>query len=146
MNDDGTLQDAELREVARRLGARAAERVDVERTAQAVVARLREEERAPLRGAAWTWSQPVWLKIAAALVIVAGAGVVARAVRHAPSDLAAPVETVDLGDLSVAELRELLHSVEQPGAAEPVSWQDVGLEDLSPAELRTLLASLEPQT
>ena len=145
MNDDGTLDDAGLREVARRLGVRAADRVDVERTAQAVVARLREEQRAPLRRA-WTWSQPVWLKIAAALVIVAGSGLVARAVRHAPSGLAAPVEAVDLGDLSVAELRELLQSVEQPGAVEPLSWQDVGLEDLSPAELRTLLASLEPET
>jgi hypothetical protein len=134
MNDDGTLQDAELREVARRLGARAAERV----------ARLREEGHAPRE--AWLWTSPVWLKIAAALVIVAGSGLVARAVRHAPHGLAAPVETVDLGDLSVAELRELLRSVEQPGAAEPVSWQEVGLEDLSPAELRTLLASLEPET
>ncbi|PYO28866.1 MAG: hypothetical protein DMD73_04110 [Gemmatimonadetes bacterium] len=146
MNDDGTLDDAGLRQVARRLGARAADRVDVERTAQAVVARLREERHEPSSREAWLWTSPVWLKIAAALVIVAGAGVVARAVRHAPSGLAAPVETVDLGDLSVAELRELLQSVEQPGAAEPVSWLDVGLEDLSPAELRTLLASLEPET
>ena len=39
MNDDATLHDDKLQEVARRRGARAAERLDVERTAEAVVAR-----------------------------------------------------------------------------------------------------------
>jgi hypothetical protein len=134
MNDDGTLHDAKLQDVARRLGARAAERLDVERTAQAVVARLRQQPRR---------SPPAWLKIAAALVIVAGAGVVARGVWPAPSGAAAPVETVDLSDMSAQQLRELLRNVEQAGAPEPVLSQDVGLEDLSPAQLRTLLASLE---
>jgi hypothetical protein len=146
MNDDGTLDDAGLREVARRLGLRAADRLDLEGTAQAVAARLRQERHAPRSRGARRWSSPVWLKVAAALVIVAGAGVVGRAVRHAPTGFAAPVETVELSDLSVPQLQELLQSVEQPDAAEPVAWQDVGLEDLSPAELRTLLASLEPET
>ncbi len=79
MKEDGTLHDAMLQDAARRLGAGAAERLDVERTAQAVVARL----------------------------------------------------------------RELLDAVDEPGAQEPVSAQDVGLEDLTPQQLRTLLASLE---
>src|SRR6266702_6335871 len=39
MNDDATVHDDKLQEVARRLGARAAEQLDVERTAEAVVAR-----------------------------------------------------------------------------------------------------------
>jgi len=145
MNDDGTLHDATLQDAARRLGARAAERLDVERTAQAVVARLREERSAPLRGT-WTWRRPAWLRIAAALVIVGGAGLVARGMWQTPSGAPAPVETVDLSDISAPQLRELLQSLEQPGAPEPVSSQDVGLEDLSPAQLRTLLASLEEQT
>ena len=59
---------------------------------------------------------------------------------------AAPVETVDLSDMSAPQLRELLRTVEQPGTQEPVSSQDVGLEDLSPAQLRNLLASLEMET
>src|SRR5439155_6149948 len=42
MKEDGTLHDAMVQDAARRLGAGAAERLDVERTAQAVVARLRE--------------------------------------------------------------------------------------------------------
>ena len=145
MNDDGTSHDATLEDAARRLGAGAAERLDVERTVQAVLARLREEPRAPLR-AAWAWSRPAWLKIAAALVVVAGAGVVARGVWPARPGAGAPVETVDLSDMSAPQLRELLRSVEQPGAPEPVSSQDVGLEDLSPAQLRALLASLEMET
>ena len=145
MNDDGTLHDATLQDAARRLGADAADRLDVERTVQAVLARLREEPRAPLR-AAWAWSRPAWLKIAAALVIVAGAGIVMRGVRQPPSGAAAPVETVDLSDMSAPQLRELLRTVALPGTQEPVSSQDVGLEDLSRAQLRTLLASLEMET
>ena len=144
MKDDATFHDAKLQELAQRLGTRAAERLDVERTAQAVVARLREEARAPARPS--VWSQPAWLRIAAALVIVAGAGLVARSMWQTPSGAPAPVETVDLSDISAPQLRELLRSFEQPGAPEPVSSQDVGLEDLSPAQLRTLLASLEEQT
>jgi len=144
MKDDATFHDARLQELAQRLGTRAAERLDVERTAQAVVARLQEEARAPARPS--VWRQPAWLKIAAALVVVAGAGVVARGVWPARPGAAAPVETVDLSDMSAPQLRELLRSVEQPGAPEPVSSQDVGLEDLSPAQLRALLASLETET
>ena len=144
MKDDATFHDAKLQELAQRLGTRAAERLDVERTAQAVVARLHEEARAPARPS--VWSQPAWLRIAAALVIVAGAGLVARSMWQTPSGAPAPVETVDLSDISAPQLRELLRSFEQPGEPEPVSSQDVGLEDLSPAQLRTLLASLEEQT
>ena len=149
MKDDATFHDAKLQELAQRLGTRAAERLDVERAAQAVVARLREERRAPLRGT-WTWRRPAWLKIAAALVVVVGAGVVARGVWPARPGVTLPVETVDLSDMSAPQLRELLRSVEQPGdeggAAEPVWSQDVGLEDLSPAQLRALLASMEMET
>ena len=144
MKEDATFHDAKLHELAQRLGTRAAERLDVERTAQAVVARLQEEARAPARPS--VWNQPAWLKIAAALVVVGGAGVVARGVWPAPPDDAAAVETVDLSDMSAPQLRELLRSVEQPGGPEPVSSQDVGLEDLSPAQLRALLASLETET
>ena len=141
MNDDGTLDDAQLREVARRLGVRAAERVDVERTAQAVVARLREERRAPLRP--WAALPAGWLRIAAALILLGGASIVARSIWPRTSGVAPQAETIDLGDLSPAQLRDVLNTLEQPGAQEPVSSQDVGLEDLTPQQLRTLLGSLE---
>src|SRR5437667_297028 len=45
VNDDAMLHDAELREFAHRLGTAAAERLDVERTAGAVVERLRSVPR-----------------------------------------------------------------------------------------------------
>jgi hypothetical protein len=140
MNDDGTLHDPELEELARRLGASAAERLDVERTAAAVVTRLRAERQAPRR--VWAGLPAGWLRIAAALVVLAGAGLVARAL-WAPRSTVPQAEAVDLGDLSSDQLRELLNTIDQPGLQEPVSAQDVGLEDLTPQQLRTLLASLE---
>jgi len=146
MNDDATLHDAKLQEVARRLGARAAERLDVERTAQAVVARLRTEPRAQVRVLGWI--RPAWLRIAAAVVLLVGAGVVALNVRIPPHTTPVPGATVggELGELSGDELREVLNAVGQSGEGseqQALSAQDVGLEDLSAPQLRALLESLE---
>jgi hypothetical protein len=140
MNDDATLHDAKLQELALRLGTEAAERLDVEHTALAVLTRLREEQQAPRR--VWARVPAGWLRIAAAIVVLAGAGVVARALRT-PRSAVPQAEAVDLGDLSSDQLRELLNTIDQPGVPEPVSAQDLGLEDLTPQQLRTLLASLE---
>lgn len=141
MNHDGTLHDAKLQELAQRLGAEAAERIDVEHTAAAVVARLREERRAPRRP--WAALPAGWLRIAAALILLGGASIVARSIWPRTSGVAPQAETIDLGDLSPAQLRDVLNTLDQPGAQEPVSAQDVGLEDLTPQQLRTLLGSLE---
>ena len=73
MNDHET-QDERLHELARRLGVRAAERLDVERTAAAVVRRLREQ---PAATPAW-WVRPAWLRLAAAVVLLLGGAVVYR--------------------------------------------------------------------
>ena len=143
MNDDATLQDDKLQEVARRLGARAAERLDVEGTAQAVVARLRTEPRAEIRVLGWI--RPAWLRIAAMLVIVVGAGVVALNVRTSPhtTPLRSTSAGGELSELSGEELRVVLEALGQPGSeAQAVSAQDVGLEDLSAPQLRALLESL----
>ncbi len=144
MNDDATLHDDKLQEVARRLGARAAERLDVERTAQAVVERLRTEPRADVRVLGWI--QPAWLRIAAVLVLVVGAGVVALNVRSSQLTTSQPSASAggELSELSGDELRVVLAALEQPAAErQNVSPQDVGLEDLSALELRALLESLE---
>jgi hypothetical protein len=135
------MDDAALRGLAQRLGAAAAERMDVERAAVAVLARLREERQAPRRP--WARLSASLLRIAAALVLVGGASIVARGIWPPASGVAPQVETIDLGELSPAQLREVLQSLDQPGAQEPVPAQDVGLEDLTPQQLRTLLASLE---
>jgi len=143
MNDDATVHDAKLREVARRLGARAAERLDVERTAQAVVGRLRTDPRAEVRVLGWI--RPGWLRIAALLVMVVGAGVVAVNVRIPGVMPPVPSATAagELSELSGDELREVLESVAQLGGEQQaVSAQDVGLEELSASQLRALLESL----
>jgi len=141
MNDDATLHDAKLQELAQRLGAQAAERLDVERTAQAVLARLRAEPRTA--GARWAWIQPAWLRIAAAVVIVVGVGEVARSVfRDRPAAAVAAAGT-ELNDLSTAQLRAVLEAVELPATEETISAQDVSLDDLSAPQLRALLQSLE---
>jgi len=138
------LPDAKLQEIAQRLGARAAERLDVERTAEAVVARLRTEPRAEVRVLGWI--QPAWLRIAAVLLLLIGAGVVALNVRGPQPTTPLPPASAgsELSELSGDELRIVLAALQEPGAErQGVSLQDVGLEDLSALELRALLESLE---
>ena len=144
MNDDATLHDDKLQEVARRLGTRAAERLDVERTAQAVVERLRTEPRAEVRVLGWI--QPAWLRIAAVLLLLVGAGVVALNVRGPQPTTPLPPASAggELSELSGDELRIVLAALQEPSAErQGVSPQDVGLEDLSALELRALLEWLE---
>jgi methylaspartate ammonia-lyase len=144
MNDDATLDDGKLQEVARRLGARAADRLDVERTAQAVVTRLRTEPRADIRVLGSI--RPAWLRSAAALVMVVGAGVVALNMRVPRFTTPVPSATAsgELSELSGDELRAVLEAVGQPGGEQQeVSPQDLSLEDLSAPQLRALLESLE---
>jgi hypothetical protein len=139
------LPDAKLQEVAQRLGARAAQRLDVERTAQAVVARLRTEPRARVRGLG---GMRPWVWIAAALVIVVGAGAIVRSIRldHPTTPALTTAAGAELNDLSADQLQQLLQEVGggQPGVEqETISSQDVGLEDLSARELQALLQSME---
>jgi len=137
--------DAKMQEVAQRLGARAAQRLDVERTAQAVVARLRTEPRAAVRGLG---GMRPWVRIAAALVTVVAAGVIVRSIRldHTTTTALTTAAGAELNDLSADQLRQLLQAVGggQPSVEqETVSSQDVGLEDLSARELQALLQSME---
>jgi len=143
VNMDEELQDARLRELARLLGAGAAERLDVERAAQAVVTRLRERPRVTLRG--WVWMQPAWLKIAAALVLVLGAGFVTRVLLRERLPAAAVVLPLgeDLTDLTADQLRETVGALEQTFADESPGALDAGLESLNTIELRALLRTLE---
>jgi hypothetical protein len=139
------VTDRDLDKLAQRLGARAAERLDVERTAQAVVTRLREEPRAP--ALAWLRMQPAWLRIAAAMVLLLGAALVVRGLLHEPATTSAMVVPLDgdLSDLTADQLRETMSSLDQPLSVE-TSWEgtiDGALEDLSKNELRTLLRTLE---
>ena len=143
MNMDEELQDAKLRELARLLGAGAAKRLDVERAAQAVVTQLRERPRVTLGG--WVWMQPAWLKIAAALVLVLGAGLVTRVLLRERLPATAVVLPLgeDLTDLTADQLRETVGALEQTFADESPGALDAGLESLNTIELRALLRTLE---
>ena len=143
MNMDEELQDAKLRELARLLGAGAAKRLDVERAAQAVVTQLRERPWVTPGG--WVWMQPAWLKIAAALVLVLGAGLVTRVLLRERLPAAAVVLPLgeDLTDLTADQLRETVGALEQTFADESPGALDAGLESLDTIELRALLRTLE---
>ena len=143
MTDDNTLHDGKLQELAQRLGARAAERLDVERTARAVVERLRTEPRAEV----WIWMRPAWLRIAAAIVVLVGAGAVALEVRTKVGTAPPPSVAAaggELGSLSTVQLQEVLEAVGEQEEEQPtVPAFEVGLEELSATQLRALLESLE---
>lgn len=143
MKNHEELNDARLRELAQRLGARGAERVDAERTAVAVVARLRQEPRASRRP--WLWIAPAWARAAAAIVVVIGAGLLARSAWHHPPAPAALVEPVsaDVSDLSADQLRDLVARVGQPDDSSTLSSPDAGLDELTGPQLRALLEALE---
>lgn len=135
------MNDQELEKLAQRLGAEAAERLDVERTAQAVLKRLRE---APPRGETrWAWTRSAWLKIAATIVLALGAGLLVRGPGREPLATGPGVVPVaeESGDLTADQLREALNSVDRPLSEE--NGLDTGVDDLSVDELRALLRTLE---
>jgi len=93
----------------------------------------------------WVWMQPAWLKIAAALVLVLGAGLVTRVLLRERLPAAAVVLPLgeDLTDLTADQLRETVGALEQAFADESPSALDAGLESLNTIELRALLRTLE---
>ena len=128
------MTEDKLNQAAQRLGARAAERLDVEATARKVVDRLREQ---PVRRSVWV--QATWLRIAAAIVVIAGGAVALSQVWPTDTgDHVAHFIADDLGDLSNDELQTLLTSFDQiVDESAPDSTSD--LQELDAQELRELL-------
>jgi AcrR family transcriptional regulator len=135
--NDQPLQDAQLRDLAQQIGVRAAERVDPEQTAQAVLRRLREPRQAPT-----TRWRPLWLSAAATVALLLSGGLVWRNMRPAPSSATAG-QGLDLNDLSAEQLRDVLNAVDQPLDVDATGSLETGIDDLTPGELRTLLRALE---
>ena len=140
MNEDN---DATLHELAGRIGRRAAERLDVEATAQAVIEQLRQARRA----SRWSWMQPAWLQIAAAIVVLLGGALTVRTVSRGGGDTSehdvAHFVTDDLSDLSTEQLAEVLSTLDQTLDAGGTMLPETGLEDLDAQQLRAVLRSLE---
>jgi hypothetical protein len=131
-----------LEELARGLGARAAERLDVEATARKVLERLREQPaQRPM------WIHQTWLRIAAAVVLVLGGAFVVRQVLPVggSADHAAHWVADDLRDLSTEELRDVLAGFDEIVASDSavVPEDSADLRELDAQQLRALLRSLE---
>lgn len=141
MSDD-RMDDERLHEIARRLGAGAAERLDVERVAARVVERLRTEPPAGRPPSPW-WVQPGWMRAAAVVVVMLGGGLLAREWLPAGSPHPAHFVADDLSDLSADQLREVLGSLDQALDDATVEPSDDDLNDLTTEQLETLLRSLE---
>ena len=135
------LQDEELRRLAGRLGSEAADRLNVDRLASAVIAHLQSDTR-PGRPAPRWWSQPGWLRAAAAILLLAGGGILLRRETHVRHQ--AHYVADDLQDLSADQLREVLGALDQtlaePSAIEP---SENDLDGLTTEQLEQLLQSLE---
>lgn len=123
-----------LEAMAGKIGDDAAARLDVERTAQGVVRRLREQPAAASR------LSVTWLRIAAAVGVLVGGGIAVRTALRAP---AAPDHYVaeELGDLSADELRTLLSTLDETLTTPQADG--VELEDLDAQQLREILRTLE---
>lgn len=148
MRDHDDVHDEELRHTAQRLGAAAADRLDVERTAQAVLARLRAGD-APARGPI-RWMRPAWLRAAAVVVVIIGAGVLYRTVMVRPDSRGAVA--VDSGlpanpefaDVTPGQLQDVLRGLDETVEMTPtVHAGEAGVEDLSEPQLQSLLKAME---
>ena len=135
MNEDAKLHDA-----AKRLGVAAAEKLDVDRIAAVVGERLRSE---PARATRPAWIQPTWLRIAAAVLVLVGGGLV---MRHAWSPTAkhgAHFVTDDLTDLTADQLRDVLSTLDETLDLGSTTLPEADLEDLDAQQLQAVLRSLE---
>jgi hypothetical protein len=129
------------------LEARTAKRaaaVDVERVAARVVERLRREGAQAPRPV-W-WVRPAALRFAAAVVVLATAGVlVSRIPSRAPATGRLEVGIAVMDSLNSRQLEAVLEAATElspvADSAVPVS-ASASLEDLSEQQLETLLASL----
>jgi hypothetical protein len=145
MNSDAMNGDARLEGLAKRLGHRAADRLDVDAAARKVVERLRERPAPRL-----VWVQQTWLRIAAAVVMVVGGAVIASRVTPGRRPGVSPEHVAhfvadDLSDLSADELQDVLASFDEiissDSAAVPEGSTD--LHELDAQQLRVVLRFLE---
>ena len=131
------MNERDIEEIAPQLGLDAAERVDLDRVAERVVAELRAKP-APV---VWWRSTAVLRAAAVVAVLLTGGVVVDSLVIDRPASVIALVAPVGLEEFSTAELAEVLDSLDQ---MTPVyELVPASLDDLDETELRDLLAAME---
>src|SRR6266480_1414681 len=133
------MNEDRLNEVARRLGAKAAERLDVAETARRVVARLREE---PAQPAGVVWIHQTWVRIAATVVVLVGGsvalGVLSPSLGPRGGTHAAHLVADDLNDLSTDELRDMLTSFDEIVTDSVAVPESGDLRELDARDLRAV--------
>lgn len=133
-----SMDDGQLERTAKRLGATAAARLDVDRTARVVVERLRLEPE----HAVWWRRTPVLSAVAAAAVIVMAVGILidSRREHRSGSEQALAFAPIELQALSDDELEEVYDSL---AFEAPVSELIVAsLEEMSVGQLEELLRTM----
>ena len=133
-----SMDDQQLEQLARRLGSRAVEKLDVDETAMAVIERLKSE---PVR-LVWWRRAPRLSMMAAAAVIVLAIGILTDDGGSNPSaaDLNGVPTPLELQALSDYELEEVFDSLSFEA---PVSeLAAASLEDLSVGQLEELLQTM----
>ena len=135
------IDDTKLENLAKRLGAAAAERLDVGATVRSVVAELR---RQPAHRR-W-WIDIHWMRVAAAVVVLLGGGLIVQQMVMVPDVSDHPNHLVadDLGDLSTDQLKDVLDRFDEiVGSTTPLLDSSIDLRELNDEQLRNVLRSLE---
>ena len=132
-----TISDRELERLAARLGDEAEARLDVDRVAARVSARLAQAGAAGAEPFQWRW-----LAASAGVVLVAGAGFLTFGTDGTPPEVGRPMGlTPSLLDLSASELRVVLDSLDQRTPV--LVSSNPSFDDLDAAQLETLLDLME---
>ncbi len=134
------MNEHELEQLTKGLGQPAAQRLDVEATARAVVARLREVPAAPETPRV-RWMRPEWLRVAAVFALLLGAGVTLQQITVPRPGVAYTL--ADLHDLTVTELTQILEGLDDALTTERGAADELDLDALTPEQLQSLLRSLE---
>jgi len=138
-----------LKELDARAAAKA-EAVDAARVAARVLARLRAEPEVPARVLPWRGAAPAarrWVGIAAALLIVVGAGTVTTSIlsHRGPGAVALPVVSQGLDSLDVSGLESVLKATAEvrPLAGQSAVRTTGSWDDLSEDQLRAVLQAVQ---
>ena len=132
------MNDQQLEQIAKRLGARAGDRIDVDQTAISVGARLKRE---PERERWWRRHVPVFGAVAAAAVMVLSIGILSDSGESRFGEgQGLALAPFGLQALSDDELEEVFDSLAFDA---PVSeLAAAGLEDMSVGQLEELLQTM----
>jgi hypothetical protein len=131
------MDERQIERMAKDLGARAASRIDVEKTAQAVIRRVKEQPTPVV----WWRRMPVLQSVAAAAVVVLVAGVLLVGQIGGGGEVFEPPALAELQALSTEELEEVYDSlVFDAPVYESATY---GLYDMNEEQLRELLDLME---